>query len=55
MGAVETLKAWIGSDNYRYEYQCQECDSTFESNEDPDSHWLSCPNCDSNDINNLAQ
>ncbi len=55
MSSVETLKKWLGYDDHDYEYRCQECGRTFESNVEPDSVWLSCRRCDSEDLENITQ
>jgi DNA-directed RNA polymerase subunit RPC12/RpoP len=50
MSVLESLKSAVGMHETAHAYECRECGHTFESNQDPDSYWLSCTECGSEEL-----
>jgi len=49
MSVIESLKEAIGIKEAKPTYRCNECGTEFQSATEADSHWFSCPECDSSD------
>lgn len=51
MPLIDTIKSVVpGTGADAPTYRCTECGTTFESLEDEDSYWLSCPDCESDEV-----
>lgn len=37
-----------------YEYECRDCGATFDSNVEPESVWLECEECGSDDVRRVG-
>lgn len=53
MSVIQSLKAAVGLTRELPTYRCTNCENTFESPADPDSHWLRCVECDSDDLERI--
>lgn len=54
MALLHQLKRKIGLAEEPNRFECRDCDTTFESHMEPDSYWLSCERCDSEDVELIA-
>ncbi len=55
MGLATKAKRFVGLDEETAEeYRCRDCGATFESNVDPDSVWLECEECGSDDVERVG-
>ncbi|MFB6191810.1 MAG: hypothetical protein ABEI11_00635 [Haloarculaceae archaeon] len=52
---AETIRSVFGSEPSGIEYECDECDATFRSRNEPDSFWLECTECGSDDVTPAAR
>lgn len=51
MSVLQQIKETIGVGvEEQNRYRCGSCGTEFESHLDPDDTWLTCPDCDSRDI-----
>lgn len=50
MSIIRSAKQSLGLVEQPNEYRCNACDTVFESNEDADSRWLKCTECESQDV-----
>lgn len=53
MSVIQSIKETIGIAEKPPRYECQDCGHTFRTEADPDSHWYSCPECDSEDLERI--
>jgi|GEM_PF-922635 len=53
MSVLETVKEKVGLADETPQYECDDCGHEFESAADPDSYWMKCPECESQDHTRL--
>lgn len=53
MSVLESVKQAVGIDTPP-KYECQDCGHTFRTEADTDSHWYSCPECEGDDLEQIA-
>lgn len=53
MSVLDSVKSAIGVGDEQPRYRCQDCGQEFASEADTDSYWFGCPECDSDDIEQL--
>jgi len=54
MSVLDTVKSTIGIGSSKPRYRCEDCGQEFESTADQDSYWFGCPECDSDDVEQLS-
>jgi predicted Zn-ribbon and HTH transcriptional regulator len=50
MSVVQSIMEHVGIKESPPTYECNDCGHEFESHSDPDSVWLKCSECDSEDV-----
>ena len=50
MSVVQSIMERVGLKDSGQTYECRDCGATFDSHSDPDSIWLKCSECESEDV-----